>query len=112
MEPSDRAEGLLVVLTTVPDEAKGAEIARALVGEKLAACVNVVPGLRSIYRWEGKIEDDREALLVAKVPSARFAAYAARVAALHPYQVPEVVALRAEAVSESYLRWCLAEARP
>ena len=97
--------GAIVVLVTAPDAAKAAEIARALVEERLAACGNVVPGLRSIYRWEGKVQDDAEALLVLKTTRARFEALRERVLALHPYAVPEVVALPVEAGSAPYLEW-------
>lgn len=101
----------LVVLVTTPSAEKAAEIARALVAERLAACGNVVPGLRSIYRWEGKIEDEAEALLLLKTTRARFEALRERVLALHPYQVPEVVALPVEAGSAPYLAWIDAETR-
>jgi periplasmic divalent cation tolerance protein len=99
----------LVVLVTAPDPEKAAQIARALVEERLAACGNVVPGLRSIYRWEGKVQDDREALLLLKTTRARFEALRARVLALHPYQVPEVIALAVEAGSAPYLAWIAGE---
>ena len=98
---------LMVVFTTVPDEETGARIARTLVEERLAACVNVVPGLRSFYRWQGTLEDDDEALLVAKVRAEDFEAYAERMTALHPYAVPEIVALPAERVAEAYLSWAI-----
>lgn len=101
----------LVVLVTVPTPERAAEIARALVGEKLAACGNVVPGLRSIYRWEGKVQEDEEALLVLKTPRDRFEALRDRVLALHPYEVPEVIALPVEAGSAAYLAWIAAETR-
>ncbi len=95
----------LVVLVTTPDAGKAAEIARALVEERLAACGNVVAGLRSIYRWEGKVQDDAEALLVLKTTRGRFEALRERVLALHPYAVPEVIALAVEAGSAPYLEW-------
>ncbi len=101
----------IVVLVTAPNPDKAAEIARALVAERLAACGNVVPGLRSIYRWEGKIEDEGEALLVLKTTRARFDALRDRVLALHPYEVPEVIALPVEAGHERYLAWVAGETR-
>jgi periplasmic divalent cation tolerance protein len=97
--------GALVVLVTTPTPERAAEIARALVEERLAACGNVVPAIRSIYRWEGKVQDDGEALLVLKTTRARFEALRDRVLALHPYQVPEVIALPVEAGSAAYLAW-------
>ncbi len=99
----------LVVLVTTPSPERAAEIARALVEERLAACGNVVPGLRSIYRWEGKVQDDAEALLVLKTTRARFEALRDRVLALHPYEVPEVIALPVEAGSARYLAWISGE---
>lgn len=99
--------GILVVLTTVPDEATGATIGRQLVEEGLAACVNLVAGVRSFYVWEGAVQDDPEHLLIAKVVEERFDRYERRVLELHPYDVAEVVALPVERVSRAYLDWCL-----
>ena len=104
-------QGALVVLVTAPTPERAAEIARTLVEERLAACGNVVPGIRSIYRWEGKVEDEQEALLVLKTTRARFEALRHRVLSLHPYQVPEVIALPVEAGSAEYLAWIAAETR-
>jgi periplasmic divalent cation tolerance protein len=101
----------LVVLVTAPSAEKAAEIARAVVEERLAACGNVVPGLRSIYRWEGKVHDEGEALLVLKTARDRFDALRARVIALHPYDVPEVIAVPIEAGSAPYLAWIVGETR-
>src|SRR5512143_3585547 len=101
---------VLVVLVTAPSAPVAAEIARALVAERLAACGNVVPGLRSIYRWQGKVRDDAEALLLLKTSRARWPALRDRVLALHPYEVPEVLALPVEAGSARYLAWVGAQA--
>lgn len=101
----------LVVLVTAPTPQRAAEIARAVVEERLAACGNVVPGLRSIYRWEGKVQEEEEALLLLKTTRARFEALRDRVLALHPYDVPEVLALPVEAGSAAYLDWIAAETR-
>jgi periplasmic divalent cation tolerance protein len=95
----------MVVFVTAPSAEKAAEIARTLVEEKLAACGNVIPGIRSIYRWEGKICDDAEALLVLKVPAKRLQELSDRIVALHPYQLPEVVATRIEGGNERYIDW-------
>jgi periplasmic divalent cation tolerance protein len=95
----------LVVLVTTPTPERAAEIARAVVEERLAACGNVIPGLRSIYRWEGAIQDEAEALLLLKTTRARFEALKERILALHPYQVPEVIALPVAAGSAPYLAW-------
>jgi periplasmic divalent cation tolerance protein len=101
----------IVVLVTVPTAERAAEIARALVEERLAACGNVVPGLRSIYRWEGRVQEDDEVLLLLKTTRGRFEALRDRVLALHPYDVPEVIALPVEAGSAAYLGWIAAETR-
>jgi periplasmic divalent cation tolerance protein len=95
----------LVVLVTTPTPERAAEIARAVVEEHLAACGNVIPGVRSIYRWQGAVQEDGEALLILKTTRARFEALRARVVALHPYEVPEVIALPVEAGSAAYLAW-------
>jgi len=99
----------IVVLVTTPTPDRAAELARALVEERLAACGNVVPGLRSIYRWEGKVVDEAEALLILKTTRARFEALRERVLALHPYAVPEVVALPVLAGNAPYLAWIAGE---
>ncbi|ACG72426.1 CutA1 divalent ion tolerance protein [Anaeromyxobacter sp. K] len=98
-----------VVLVTAPDADVAARLARALVEERLAACGNVVPAIRSIYRWEGSVHDEGEALLVLKTRAARVDALRARVLELHPYQVPEVLVLPVEAGSDAYLAWIAAE---
>jgi periplasmic divalent cation tolerance protein len=99
----------LVVLVTAPTADRAAELARVLVEERLAACGNVVPAIRSIYRWEGRLHDEAEALLVLKTTRARFEALRQRVCALHPYAVPEVLALSVDAGSAPYLAWLAGE---
>jgi periplasmic divalent cation tolerance protein len=102
---------VVALLMTAPDAETGRRIARALVEERLAACVNVVPGVTSIYRWKGAVEEAAEVMLVAKTRAERAAALAARVRALHPYELPEVVALPVTDGSRAYLRWVVAESR-
>ena len=94
-----------VVLVTCPHAEAAATLARTLVEERLAACGNVLPGLRSIYRWEGEVLDEPEVLLLLKTTAARFEALHERVLALHPYQVPEVISLAVEAGHAPYLEW-------
>lgn len=94
-----------VVLVTCPHADAAAELARALVEEGLAACGNILPGLRSIYRWEGRVVDEPEVLLLLKTTAGRFEALRERVVALHPYQVPEVLSLAVEAGHAPYLAW-------
>lgn len=95
----------IVVLITAPGADKAAEIGRALVEERLAACANIVPGVRSIYRWEGKLQDDAEVLMLVKTRAALFEKLRERVVALHPYSVPEVLALPVAAGAQPYLDW-------
>ncbi len=99
------AGGAIVVLVTCPTVAVGERIARQLVEERLAACVNLIPRVTSVYRWQGKLARDRETLLVIKSRRIRFPALARRVAALHPYSVPEIIALPVPAGSRAYLEW-------
>ncbi len=96
---------VVAVLVTVPEAGKAADLARALVEERLAACGNVVPGIRSIYRWEGRVQDEGEALLVLKTARRRFPELLARVRALHPYEVPEILAIPVEEGNRAYLDW-------
>lgn len=98
----------ILVLVTTPSAENAAELARALVEAGLAACGNVVPGLRSIYRWEGKVHDEPEALLILKTQRGSFEALRERVIALHPYECPEVIALPIEAGHAPYLAWIAA----
>ncbi len=100
-----RFMGAYVVLVTFPDRERAVACGRALVEEQLAACVNVLGELRSIYRWQGAVHDDAEVLAVIKTTSAAFEAVRARVVALHPYEVPEVIALPVEAGHAPYLDW-------
>ncbi len=86
-------------------------MARILVTEQLAACVNIVGPVRSIYRWEGEISDDRETLAVIKTTSERFEEMRSRLVALHPYQVAEVIALPVDAGHAPYLAWVADETR-
>lgn len=100
---------LRVVLATAPDADTGAALARVLVEERLAACVNLLPGVRSIYRWEGQVEDASEVLLLIKTRADRCEALASRVRELHPYDVPEVLELPAVGGSDPYLEWVRTE---
>lgn len=98
-----------VVLITAPAGEAAVGIARDLIERRVAACVNLVREVRSIYRWEGAIQDDREDLLIVKTSASRVADLIARVREIHPYTVPEVIALPVDAGSESYLTWVAAE---
>lgn len=94
-----------VVLTTLGSAEAAARLGRELVELRLAACASVLPGMRSIYRWEGAIADEAEALLLLKTPPARVAALREALLARHPYDVPELLVLDARDVPEPYARW-------
>lgn len=94
-----------IVLTTVANNEEGERLARILVGEGLAACVTLIPGVRSIYRWQGKIEDAAETMLLLKTDTGQLAALEARLHALHGYETPEFLVLPVEAGSDGYLEW-------
>jgi periplasmic divalent cation tolerance protein len=99
----------LLVLTTVPDEAAGQTIAERLVADRLAACVTVSAAARSRYRWEGKIVQDEERVVFIKTRRALYDRLEAALKAVHPYKVPEIIALPVERGSKAYLDWLAAE---
>jgi len=98
-------EEYLIVLITAPNEEEASNIAKELVADRLAACVNIVRNLRSIYRWQGRIEDEGEVLMIAKTRRSLFGALQNKVKELHSYTVPEIIALPIVAGSEDYLKW-------
>lgn len=93
-----------IVLTTLAADADAAAIARTLIDERLAACVNILPAMTSIYRWQGKVEQDREQQMIIKTARTRVADLQARLRQLHPYELPEFLVLDATG-SEAYLAW-------
>ena len=95
----------LIVFVTVPSGEDASRIGEALVSERLAACVNVVPGIESIYRWQGEVSRDAEWLLIIKTTSAHFEAMERRVKDLHAYTTPEVIGFKISQGSDDYLRW-------
>ncbi len=103
---------VLICLTTCPDADSAGRIATALVEERLAACVNVVPGLASTYRWRSEVTRDDELLLVIKTTRERFDALRERLSMLHPYELAELVAVEAADGLAAYLDWVRAETRP
>jgi periplasmic divalent cation tolerance protein len=109
MAASDHASpspaDFVIVLITVPDEQVASRIAHALVSEKLAACVNVLPGVRSVYFWEGEICNEGELLCLVKTRRELFPGVRERVLDLHPYQLPEIIALPLALGSDLYLAW-------
>lgn len=104
--------GHLVVLSTVGKAEDAERIGRALVERGLAACVNILPAMTSIYRWKGKLEREEERLLLIKTRADRFAALRDALVALHPYEVPEVLALAVADGHAPYLQWLDASVRP
>jgi periplasmic divalent cation tolerance protein len=103
---------LKLVLTTLPDREDAERIARALVGERLAACVSILAPATSVYRWGGVVETAREWPLLIKAPADRLPALQQTLQALHPYEVPEIVALDVCDVLPAYLRWALEACEP
>ena len=95
----------IVVLSTCETDEQAKKIARHLVEKKLAACVNIVPGAHSIYRWKGAVEEAAEFVLLIKSRRDLFPALCTELAKVHPYEVPEVIALQIVDGSESYLAW-------
>lgn len=100
-----------VLLSTCPDTETARRLARALVEESLAACVNVVPAVWSIYRWNEAVQSDEETLMIIKTTAGRLAEARERVVALHPYELPEVVALPVADGHHPYLAWVAAATR-
>lgn len=109
---TDSLESFLVVLCTVPSAEVGAQLARGIVEEQLAACVNIIPAVRSIYRWQGAVHDDAEAQLVIKTRASRWDALLAWVRSHHSYEEPELIALPIAQGSPSYLDWMRAQTQP
>jgi periplasmic divalent cation tolerance protein len=95
----------IAILITTSNMDEAAKIGRTLVEEKLAACANIVEGIRSIYRWKGEVCDDRECLMVVKTTAANFEAVERRVRELHSYEVPEVIAFPIVKGFKPYLDW-------
>lgn len=103
---------VLLSLTTCPDATCAERIADALVGERLAACVNILPGVRSVYRWQGRIERGAEVLMLAKTTPERADKLRQRIVALHPYELPEVILVETAGGLPAYLDWVAAETAP
>jgi len=101
----------LLVLTNCPDEEVANAIALAVVEEKLAACVNILPRVQSVYRWQGTVESASEIPLLIKTTAAAYPALELRIAELHPYAVPEIIALPITHGLPAYLNWLAAETR-
>jgi periplasmic divalent cation tolerance protein len=101
----DDKTDFVVVLSTVPTDLAGREIARAIVTERLAACVNIIPGVVSIYEWDGRLEESSEALLIMKTTERLAKQLIVRTRQLHPYEVPEIITLPIRDGHEPYFDW-------
>jgi len=95
----------ILIISSAPDTATSEKIANRLIEQDLAACVNIVPGMRSIYKWQGKLESGSEQLLLIKAPQTMYAAIEKQIAAMHPYELPEIIAVSIEAGLPAYLDW-------
>jgi periplasmic divalent cation tolerance protein len=104
-------EAVTVVVTTAPNAGVAESMGRTLVEERLAACANVVPGVTSVFRWEGEVQTEGEVLVVLKSTEAVFASLRDRLVELHPYDVPEVLRLSVADGSDAYLDWVREEVR-
>ena len=104
-------EQALLVLTNLADMASAQALARALVERRLAACVNVLPAVQSTYRWNGAVEEAAEVTLLIKTTAARYGELEQAIRALHPYELPEVIAVPVSAGSPAYLGWIAQETR-
>ncbi|CAF2095821.1 protein CutA, chloroplastic [Brassica rapa] len=105
MEEGSNTVPSVVVYVTVPNREAGKKLANSIVQEKLAACVNIVPGVESVYEWEGKVQSDSEELLIIKTRQSLLESLTAHVNANHEYDVPEVIALPITGGSDKYLEW-------
>ena len=94
-----------LLLSTVPDRETGERIATALVAERLAACVNILPGATSIYEWQGEVPRDSECLLLIKSRNSLYSKLESRLQALHPYELPELIAVSIDSGLAGYLQW-------
>ncbi len=110
--PARTPHRLRMILVTTDSEEQAVSIARALVSERLAACVNIVGPIRSIYRWRDAVNDDREYLLIIKTRATLYIKVETRVRELHSYEVPEVLALNADRGSPPYIKWLLDSTGP
>ncbi len=106
------SEAIAVVLTNVPDAPTGERIARVLVTERLVACANVLAPCASIYRWQGALEETTEVPVLFKTRAGLLDALSRRIAELHPYEVPEIIAWHPQHVAPAYARWVRDETAP
>jgi periplasmic divalent cation tolerance protein len=102
----------LLVLTNLPDRASAEKLAEALIEARIAACINILAPCRSVYRWKGAVQHDEEHPVLIKTSAERYAALEQAIRGLHPYELPEIVAVPIERGLPAYLEWVAAETRP
>jgi periplasmic divalent cation tolerance protein len=105
-------ESIRLVLCSFPDLDSARQIGTLLVERQLVACVNLLPGAESVYRWQGKVESASEVMALFKTTEALLPVFETTLSELHPYEVPEIIAVRPDAVAEPYRAWLLQNARP
>lgn len=105
-------EQIIIVVTSLPNAQAAGALASALVEARLAACVNLLPAVQSVYRWQGKVERATEVTLLIKTTQRHYAALESAIRAAHPYDLPEVIAVPVAAGLPSYLQWVIAETAP
>ena len=105
-------DAILLCLCSCPDATSAEQLAGALVGERLAACINILPGLRSVFRWQGSVQRESEVLLLIKTTRSRYPALQARLPQLHPYELPELLAVESVFGLPAYLQWVVESTRP
>jgi periplasmic divalent cation tolerance protein len=110
--PPETGSNALLVLTTAESEDQARGLAGALLERRLAACVNLLPGLRSLYRWQGELRDDREILLLIKTTTGRFEEVRSTIRELHSYELPEILALPVDRGDSAFLAWLSACVEP
>jgi periplasmic divalent cation tolerance protein len=101
------ADEILLAFSTFPDIETARRVARDLVAENFAACANIIPAVESIYRWQGKVEQGTETLVLFKTAAARYPAFQEKLKSLHPYDVPEIIACPVDKAWPEYLRWVI-----
>jgi len=101
--------GTILVISTLPDPQQAQKLAQLLIEQRLAACVNILPGATSVYRWQGKVESANETIVLIKTTMAGYPALEAAIKAAHPYELPEIVAVPVTAGLPGYLNWVASE---
>lgn len=112
IQTPDLPPAALLVLTNLPDEATARTLATRLIEQRLAACINLLPPCRSMYRWQGTIEETQEVPMLIKTTADRYPALESALRAAHPYELPEIIAVPISSGLPAYLSWIVAETRP